>query len=151
MSSRTLKQELIPRTVLRELRDARLKDAKALLDARRYAGSIYLGGYALECQLKEAICHRLNQDKLFGVFKTHDLNALKRYTGLANDLDSAGRPGESFRLIVALWNDRDGNVPVRYDESQGSAYGEEDANEFHAALTDEEKGVIPWLEKAIST
>ncbi|MEM9922477.1 MAG: hypothetical protein AAF915_01760 [Cyanobacteria bacterium P01_D01_bin.50] len=35
----------------------RLEDAIALQNSKRWAGSIYLGGYAIECSLKSLICY----------------------------------------------------------------------------------------------
>jgi HEPN domain-containing protein len=45
---------------LRRIAEARLTDATALLDAKRYDGATYLCGYAVELTLKASICKTLN-------------------------------------------------------------------------------------------
>ena len=50
---------MILRTELRKLVRARLKDAEVLCANRRYAGAVYLCGYAVELALKERICKTL--------------------------------------------------------------------------------------------
>ena len=35
----------------------RFEDAQVLHDQKRWAGAIYLGGYAIECSLKSLICY----------------------------------------------------------------------------------------------
>jgi hypothetical protein len=47
------------RTELRKLVRARLKDAEVLCANRRYAGAVYLCGYAVELALQERICKTL--------------------------------------------------------------------------------------------
>jgi hypothetical protein len=44
------------------LLESRLKDAKALLAAKRYDGSVYLCGYSVEIGLKARICRTLKWD-----------------------------------------------------------------------------------------
>lgn len=98
---------MISKAVLKLLAGRALKDAQVLLDNRRYASSIYIGGYALEFGLKYRICQMMQFDSGFpenaGEFnhyvlhsgngflkgtiqsirhlKTHDLRRLLDYSG----------------------------------------------------------------------
>lgn len=47
------------RVEFRKLAQARIKDAEVLYANRRYAGAVYLCGYAVELALKARICHTL--------------------------------------------------------------------------------------------
>ncbi len=75
---------------IRRIARARLKDAEALVSARRYDGAIYLCGYAVELALKARICRTLkwagypssgSEFHDFRSFKTHDLDVLLHLTG----------------------------------------------------------------------
>jgi HEPN domain-containing protein len=75
---------------LRAIGRARLRDAQVLLRAKRFDGSYYLCGYAVELVLKARICRTLRwpgfpesaQDfKGFQLLKTHDLEILLRFSG----------------------------------------------------------------------
>lgn len=75
---------------LRIIGRARLRDAQILLRARRFDGSFYLCGYAVELVLKARICRTLRwpgfpesaQDfKGFQLLRTHDLEILLRFSG----------------------------------------------------------------------
>jgi len=52
-----------PKRVLSEAANVRLQDAKALLKVKRYGGAVYLGGYVIECLLKEMREWLLNKRK----------------------------------------------------------------------------------------
>ena len=73
---------------LHELSEERLADAQALYDAKRYEGAFYICGYAVEVALKKKICTMLDWDeyptngKLYGSFKTHDLDVLLHLSGV---------------------------------------------------------------------
>jgi HEPN domain-containing protein len=80
-------------TSLRRIAKARLRDAEVLFNGRRYHGSLYLCGYAVELALKAVICRTLHwQDYLtsrdYTTFKTHDLDVLLAHTTFkTHDLD----------------------------------------------------------------
>ncbi len=42
----------------------RREDSEILHHAKRWSGSIYVGGYAIECALKALICHNARQNNL---------------------------------------------------------------------------------------
>jgi HEPN domain-containing protein len=82
---------MISRADLINLARGRLKDAQVLLDAGRYDGAIYLGGYVVEVALKNRICKTLRWSGLpqtsgefqnYQSFKTHKLNVLLRLSGV---------------------------------------------------------------------
>jgi hypothetical protein len=69
---------------------ARLKDADALLKARRYDGAMYLCGYAVELALKARICIVLGwqgypsttgEFRDYQSFRTHNLDILLHLSG----------------------------------------------------------------------
>ena len=75
---------------IRRIARARLKDAEALVNARRYDGAIYLCGYAVELALKARICRTLkwagypssgSEFRDLQSFRTHDLDVLLHLTG----------------------------------------------------------------------
>jgi HEPN domain-containing protein len=75
---------------LTSIAKARLKDAEALLAARRYDGAIYLCGYAIELALKARICITLGwqgypsttgEFRDYQSFRTHSLDVLLRLSG----------------------------------------------------------------------
>jgi HEPN domain-containing protein len=66
------------------LSNQRMEDAVVLLASRkkRYNGAVYLGGYAVECALKSAICVLKNLPSLPESYRTHELEELLHATGL---------------------------------------------------------------------
>jgi HEPN domain-containing protein len=69
-------------TVFEQVARVRLGDAAVLLAQQRYAGAIYLAGYAVECLLKWAITRRREHVYLPANFEIHDLGALLAEAGL---------------------------------------------------------------------
>jgi HEPN domain-containing protein len=96
---------VISRAELESLARARLVDAEALRLAGRYDSAIYLCGYAVELQLKAAICRTLGWDgfpsssrefEKLRSFKTHDLELLLHLTG---------REAESLAVYPKEWEE----------------------------------------------
>jgi len=154
--SRTLfTQPVISRVDLEQIGKERLLEAGVLLEAGHSAGAVYLGGYAVECYLKAAICHCLKWDQLLGVFKTHDLGGLLVYTGLEQKLRKEVSVHRNFSRIVGIWNgsgaeakSRSADAAVRYQPP--SAIEKATAQEFMVCLSGATGGFIPWLQKATS-
>lgn len=81
---------------LRRIARARLKDAEALIEARRYDGAVYLCGYAVEAVLKARICRTLKwltypptgTFKSFESFRTHSLDVLLTLSGVEQKIKS---------------------------------------------------------------
>jgi len=75
---------------LNKLSLERLQDAKVLFEARRYDGSFYICGYAVEMGLKHKICQTLGwgeypasrkDSEKYRSFKTHDFEVLLHLSG----------------------------------------------------------------------
>jgi len=123
-------------TQWQHLSNERLKDAEVLLQSRkrRYNGAVYLGGYAIECALKSAICLLKNLPQLPEEYRTHNLGDLLRATGLTPPPHLTRR-----FLAVATWT-----VNLRYLTRRWSA---QEARKF----LDDVKEVKQWLEMEISS
>jgi hypothetical protein len=81
---------MILTTELRKLVRARLKDAEVLYKHRRYAGAVYLCGYAVELALKARICDTLKwrgfpetpqEMQNYRSFIVHNLDVLLHLSG----------------------------------------------------------------------
>lgn len=145
---------VIAREDLVVLAEARLREAEVLRANEHYAASIYLAGLAVECCLKAAICKTLDWNELLGVFKTHDLEGLLKYSGFDRQLRANSAVLESFSRINKAWS---GNKPkgkghepgvVRY--SLPDEYDKRDADDFFRWVADPSSGVIPWLRSRLS-
>ena len=86
---------MIARSDLRKIARERLKDADALLQAGRYDGAIYLGGYVVELALKSRICKTLKWKEFpqsrkefqsYQSLKTHDLDVLLSLSGMEDKI-----------------------------------------------------------------
>jgi HEPN domain-containing protein len=106
-------------TQWRHLSNQRLNDAEVLLASRkrRYNGAVYLGGYAIECALKAAICALKNLPTLPEDYKTHMLDELFIATGLTLPDD----------LVMKFCILRDWTVELRY---QTKVLNAQDARKF---------------------
>jgi hypothetical protein len=135
---------IIDREVLQRIATTRLEEARALEQSRHYLGAIYLGGYAVECWLKVAICNTLDWPGLYATFKSHDLAYLLLHSGLGRRIEVATTVGESFRKIRGMWP-KDRGVELRYHDP--SSYGRNQASQFLRWVIDDEVGVVPWLRK----
>lgn len=65
----------------------RLGDAKALLEAGRCSGAVYICGYVVELGLKKKICETLDWDEYptdsqYKALKTHELEVLLHFSGV---------------------------------------------------------------------
>ena len=147
MPVRMSTEPIISRELLCEIGDARVQEAEALLDAGHYVGAVYLGGYAVECYLKAAICHRLRWTDLLETFKTHDLDGLIRHSGLEPELHENTATFENFQRIVGTW-DILGKNSVRYRNP--SEFDQSTAEFFLKCVNDPISGVVPWLRRVIS-
>lgn len=125
----------------------RMDDARALFNAVRWRGAMYLAGYSVECLLKTKLmrmfgCRHLREleEELqnrgvlaSGTLFTHHLEALLRLTGA---LDRLRQNEEHWRLfnMVNRW------VPAwRYTADQSN---QDDASDFLSAV----EKVSRWIE-----
>jgi len=123
---------------LKEVGDARLADARALMRGGRCSGAVYLAGYCVECYLKAAICRTLDVARLPKIFGIHDLETLLLYSGLER-LMKEDKTGvhHSFAKVVGSWKKE--GVEVRYGKP--SDYKDNDTASF-LAWVDE---VVAWI------
>jgi HEPN domain-containing protein len=126
--------------------ESRLRDAAALLSARRWSAAYYLAGYAVECGLKACVVARVRknvavifQDRRFSEkCWTHDYNELLVLADLKvrSDADAAANKDlhDNWEL-VKNWKET-----ARYQrKSRG------DAEKLYQAITDPANGVLPWI------
>ena len=107
---------MISKANLTRLSKVRLRDAEALFDCKRWAGSIYMCGYAVELALKQKICLTLgwpgfppDSHRPYTNLKVHDLNVLLDFTGVAGKIKSRYMT-EWTRVNV--WNPENRYEPV---------------------------------------
>jgi hypothetical protein len=115
---------MILRTELRKLVRARLKDAEVLCANRRYAGAVYLCGYAVELALKERICKTLGwqgfpetRQEIQGYrsFMVHDLDVLLHLSGVEQRIETQHLADWS---LVAKWDPQLRYQPIRQTTRQ---------------------------------
>jgi hypothetical protein len=109
---------------IKELRDiarARLRDAEALLAARRYEGAMYVCGYAVEIALKARVCRTLKWPEFpstdrefqsntkYKFLKIHSLDLLLSYSGQENKIKTKFMAEWS---AVAVWSPDSRYKPV---------------------------------------
>jgi HEPN domain-containing protein len=142
----TREELLVTRSEWRRTAESRVRDAAALLKARRYSAAYYLAGYAIECALKACIVAYLKknlavifQDRRFSEkCWTHDFKELLRLAGLRARWDADIDANPALRdngEIVQNWNET-----ARYQrKSRAEAEG------LYQAITDPAHGVLPWI------
>lgn len=138
---------MMNRSDLQKLAKLRVKEAKVLLDNKRYEGAYYLLGYAVECAFKSCIAKQIKRyefpdKKLVNDMWTHDLNKLLILSGLRQEHRKESSQNENFALnwiIVKDWSEQ-----VRYDLKTVTP---QKAKEFYSAVTDKQHGVLSWLQK----
>ncbi len=133
------------RAEFQRLAELRLIEGKALLDSGHYAGAYYLLGYAVECALKACIAKRTNQydfppkRSVIEDVYSHDLIRLLKQADLSKDFEEARRADRAL----------DENWTVVKDWSEESRYSAAvqgyRANDFYAAISQPQHGVLVWL------
>jgi len=106
----------------------RWEDALALHSCKRWAGAIYLGGYAIECSLKSLICDEegklnfkdtsLYQKGLQGA-SLHSLAKLRSGSPRLErsiSLDRTGTYKKAWNTVAELWR----NDELRYSDKLGN-------------------------------
>ncbi len=106
---------------LRKTARAHLQDSEILFQNKRYNGSIYLCGYAVEIALKLRMCKTLRwtgfpennkEFTKFSSFRTHDLDVLLQLSGKEKDIKSSHLADWS---VIAKWD-----PAVRYKSAGGA-------------------------------
>jgi HEPN domain-containing protein len=128
------------------LADERIKEAEILINAEFWSGAYYLAGYAVECALKACIAKQTglhefpDKDKARNAY-THSLAELLKIALLNRDLN-----GTQVHVNPDLYTNwlvvKDWSVRARYEQTD-----EKTARELHAAITDADSGVLPWVKR----
>jgi HEPN domain-containing protein len=134
----------VPVGQLEHAAEERLKDARALLDAGRFATSIAYSVYSLEIELKVLVCRRLDLLSLPTAFQTHDLDDLLLLAGVSNLMKRVKRPRQLKRNWDEL-TDLPSVDQMRYSLNPG--WDEVRAKRVLQLLSDPKNGVIPWRRK----
>lgn len=121
-------------TLLRQIAEERLLEARALFDAKKWSGAYYIAGYALECGFKARIASYTQQydfpDKdLAQKCYTYNLVRLREAADLESVFTTAARTNPVLNRhwgIVKDWNER-----ARY-----RLYTEQEARLFLHAIDD---------------
>jgi hypothetical protein len=139
----------VNRKTLQALAKERVKDAKALLGRKRWSAAFYLAGYAVECGLKACVLRHIEKTgRIFAEAKylkrlagcwTHDLVELVELAELKADL---GRAEQANPVFKTNW----GYVKDWSETSRYQSVGEQKARELFAAITDNQDGVLRWLQ-----
>ncbi len=117
----------------------RFEDAQVLHNQKRWAGAIYLGGYAVECSLKSLICWEQRKDnfKDTRIFKKglqgSELHSLTKLLDSiptlqrAIQLDRTNGYREAWNTVSSLWR----NDELRYSDKMGD---EQESERFIKAV-----------------
>jgi hypothetical protein len=129
---------------LQQLARDRLRDAKALLAAKRWACAYYVAGYAVECGLKACIISHLMKTDEFPEKRfseqcwTHNLVQLVALAGLqaAFDADKAADPD-----LRSCWGTvKDWSEVTRYVRKTKA-----EALALYRAIIEPKHGVFRWI------
>jgi HEPN domain-containing protein len=139
----------VNRTQWQNVAKERLKDARALLGRKRWAGAYYMSGYVIECGLKSCLLRHLGEsDAVFGDEKylkrladcwTHDLVKLVSLAGLEADFGAAC--GASPTLNAYWGVVKDWKETSRYVETRP----EPEARAMYEAVSHNADGVFRWI------
>jgi len=122
----------------------RLKDAKTLLEQRRYSGAYYLCGYVVECGLKACIAKRTEKfdfppdRKAINEIYTHDLDLLVKSAGLKRALEEDLEENSKLELnwtIVKDWK----------ETSRYEPHTRKEAVSLYNAISRKQTGVLKWI------
>ena len=111
----------------------RLEDARALINAGRFAGASYVAGFAVEIALKARICLTLGWTGFpetrrdfdrYQSLKTHDLRVLLRFSGMEAAIKTS-KPSDWS--VILGWDPM-----TRYSAAM---YTERDASDMIASAT----------------
>lgn len=131
----------------RRLAQARLEDARVLLNAGRYAAAYYIAGYSIECALKACICRNTKQfdfpPREASQYYQHDLLRLSALAQIEAELEQERKIDST---LAAYWSVvKDWKEDSRYQEIGPNA--EQAARNLIEAVSDDQHGVLQWLSK----
>jgi hypothetical protein len=122
----------------------RLREARALLQARCWSGAYYLAGYAVECGLKACIIKWLMATDQFPERRyseqcwTHNIERLVDLAGLKGKLDADAAADPNLNGYWGTVNDRD--EASRYKRTIRTK-----AEGLYKAVADKQHGVFAWI------
>jgi hypothetical protein len=128
---------------MQRVAQAKIDDASALLMQGRASNAYYLAGYAVEIGLKACIARQISAETIPDLnfirsIYDHDLRKLVKVAGLSQQLKQTQDGNSIFAAnwaIVCEWAPDD-----RY-----SAFDLGSAQIMVAAVTDQTRGVLPWI------
>lgn len=132
------------RARFRQVAQSRLRDAKALAEARRYSGAYYLAGYSVECGLKACLSRQTRRSSFPTRQKgeddpyTHDLAKLLRLSGLKSKHEaylSANTNFQTYWNVVKDWK----------EDSRYARKSKSEALDLIKAVEDPIDGVMAWI------
>ncbi|MSQ53087.1 MAG: DNA-binding protein [Betaproteobacteria bacterium] len=132
------------RQELHDLSRLRVREARALLNARHHAGAYYLLGYSVECALKACIARKVRKfdfpdKKTVNDSYVHDLNQLLGVTGLR---DSFLREAKASKALDINWTIvKDWSEQARYS----TTISEKQARDLYSAYLSRSNGVLRWI------
>lgn len=136
---------MVTREQLRDLAQTKLRETKALFDARLFDGCAYLCGYVIELALKARICATLGLEeypdkgsRLKDAFRTHDFDDLKLLARMETDLSLERPVLLSNWSIVTKWKPEWCYEPV-------GTYNREKAEEILNAIRGRPDGVLECI------
>lgn len=133
------------RAEFQHLARVRLREAKALLAAREWAGAYYLAGYAVEYGLKSCILAYVERT---GVIFEDRKYAEKCWTHDLEELVSLAHLDEALGLAVAGSPALEQNWAIFRDLSELSRYRRaphHKAKLLYRAITDKTDGMMTWI------
>jgi HEPN domain-containing protein len=133
----------VNRSEFQQLARDRIRDAKAELDAHRWAAAYYLAGYAVECALKACAAKLIKAEEFPDKSQaekcwTHDLERLVVVAGIKDARDAAAKENANFAAnwrTVAAWDESS-----RYARS-----GRVQTRQLCRAITHAKHGVFPRI------
>ncbi len=133
----------ISKATLLTLSDARLLEARTLLEARLWSGAYYLAGYSMELRLKAHISVRFKTGVIpdraeLNKIYTHNLKELVSLANLREAHAEAQRSDSEFAArwsVAADWNEQ--SRYIIWDQAAATALLD--------AITAPQHGVMAWL------
>ena len=133
------------RAELQQLARMRIRESKALLAAKEWAGAYYLAGYAVEFGLKSCILAYVEKTSI--IFEDRKY-AEKCWTHNLEELVTLARLDESLGLAVAANPALEENWAVVKDWSELSRFQwtpHHKAKRLYRSVTDRADGMMTWI------
>jgi hypothetical protein len=149
--SRAGEDRTLNRAELQKMTEERIKDARVLLQGKRWSYAYYVTGYAVECGLKSCVLAQMIhtgwvfQEKVkVEECLTHEFGKLVQIAGLTDELNkllaastAAGKEFVGNWTTALQWK-----VTSRYEAKKKT-----EAEKLYAAITDKPNGVFLWIKK----